>query len=271
MDTGEVKISKTGKSGIPQMTYTRKVADFHTFIKSPEKFLKGTSVKTTDKVSSKPGDKDYKQLIGKLKMLGEQVLTYSADAATNPESLTKLNETLAEIKAINEEMEQSEPTADSGSADGSGLSKLEGKMKEYLSKLPEDKTATLKSEIEAAGFGGKSQEEIASKIQPNEAGAQAILDAAQGDTETAIAEAMIVENFMGLSSETVKKLVTKALEGIQVAGTATFFVVTILWAASDGHISELVKLVGEAGGLAALIGFVLHGAYAIIGGMREAK
>ena len=71
MDTGEVKIGKTG-NGIPKMSYTQKVADFNTFIKSPEKFIKGMSVKTTDKVSAKTGDKDYKQLLGKVKMIGEK-------------------------------------------------------------------------------------------------------------------------------------------------------------------------------------------------------
>lgn len=64
MDTGEVKISKSGSNGMQHMTYQRKVADFNTFIKSPELFTKGSTVSTNDKVSSKPGDKDYKQLQG---------------------------------------------------------------------------------------------------------------------------------------------------------------------------------------------------------------
>ena len=78
IQTGDVKISNSGKNGVKHMTYKNVVADFNTFIKSPDQFLKGRTVSTNDSVSSKPGDKEYKQLCGDLKRIGESLNTLAA-------------------------------------------------------------------------------------------------------------------------------------------------------------------------------------------------
>lgn len=127
METGDVKISKTGSNGVQQMTYQRKVADFNTFIKSPEKFLKGTSVAVTDKVSAKPGDKDYKQLFAKLKMLGEQVSTLSAEIETNPDAPKMIQEAMTEINEINQLL-----------IEGGFMDKLKGAIGAWVALTPEN-------------------------------------------------------------------------------------------------------------------------------------
>lgn len=59
---GDVSISKS-KGGIPKMAYKQRVASFNEFTKAPDKFTKGTTAPGTAAVKSKPGDKDYKQLM----------------------------------------------------------------------------------------------------------------------------------------------------------------------------------------------------------------
>lgn len=78
IQTGDVKISNSGKNGVRHMTYKQVVVDFNTFVKAPDQYLKGKTVSTNDNVSSKPGDKEYKQLCGDLKRIGESVKTLSA-------------------------------------------------------------------------------------------------------------------------------------------------------------------------------------------------
>jgi len=78
IQTGDVKISKSGGNGVQHMTYKPVVVDFNTFIKSPEKYIKGTTEKNDDKLHPHNTDKDYKQLCGNLKRIGESIKTLSS-------------------------------------------------------------------------------------------------------------------------------------------------------------------------------------------------
>ena len=145
MDTGEVKIKSTGTghNGIRHMTYDRKVADFNTFIKSPDKFTKPTSEKNDDKLHPQGKDKDFKQLFAKIKYVGEQITALTAEIAKDPTKATALNEKIAEMTELNKQLlEFAQPTAQSGAqggAEGGYKAKLQAKIEELVQKLPDDK------------------------------------------------------------------------------------------------------------------------------------
>ena len=268
MDTGDVKIKKTGSNGIQQMSYQRKVADFSTFIKSSELFTKGTSVKTTDKVSSKSGDKDYKQLIAKIKMIGEKANAISAKLTTNPESVKELNEAMSELNTLNTELLEyaqelpGEPqSAENNGAAGQDLkAKLQSEMEKLVSGLPQEQIVKLKSELEGAGFAEKQEDDIQATIEPNEVQAQQIIDDANNEP---MGESLIMEGYVG---DKIRSAITALLQGIQGVGAAGFFVYTVVWAACEGNVSNILELIGQFGGAAALAAFILHGMWILIEG-----
>ena len=268
MDTGEVKIGKTG-NGIPKMSYTQKVADFNTFIKSPEKFIKGMSVKTTDKVSAKTGDKDYKQLLGKVKMIGEKVSTLTAEVIANPsaEKTTALNEAIAELNATTALLVEFEApaaqaqTTEAPVAEGDWKAKITAKINEYVNKLPQDKKDVIKTELETK-LHAEDEAQVQAVLQPNEAKAQAEID--KGQEEAKVTESFVVEGFLPKPGSWLDKAITGLFTGIELTGALGFIVSTIAWAATNGYPGEMVKLIGEAGGIVALVAFILHGVYAAV-------
>lgn len=259
METGDVKITKTGKNGIQQMTYTRPVADFNTFIKSPEKYIKGTSVKTTDKVASKPGDKDYKQLFAKLKMIGEKnqlVADLSAQVLTDSTKTAALDEALKDLNALILEY-QNEQTAGTGEnlGDEDLKKKIEAKVQEYVGTLAPEKIAQLTTELEAA-IGDKSEQDIEMMLEPRAQAAQEIIDAAQN--ELSMAQSLMLEGFWQSRGEWVKKAVDTLLEAGEGLGTFAFLVSGVLMFVTDGNLAGVMKIIAAAGGITAAVSFILH-------------
>lgn len=156
----DVTFKKTGSNGVVQMEYKRQVADFNSFIKSPEQYLKGKTVATNDKVSSKPGDKDYKQLIAKIKMIGERINVLSAMAANDPSKAVDLNEAINELNMLNvllvEEYETAQAAPKAQGAQGaqkvqevaSQVPELENKLKEAFSKMSDQELEAFKADAD---------------------------------------------------------------------------------------------------------------------------
>lgn len=272
METGEVKFSKSGSNGVQHMTYDRKVADFNTFIKSPEKFIKGTSVKTTDKVSHQGGDFDYKQLFAKIKMVGEQITALSAEVAKDPSKAKALNEAIAEMGELNKKLlEFAQPPAQSGDAGGAGgdyRAKLQAKINEYVQKLPDAKKEEVIAQVEPE-LAGKSETDIQAIVQPNEAKAQEIVDAAAAEVKAN--ESLIVEGFWSGAGDFIKKAVNTLFVSAESLGALAFMVSTIAYGVTDGHPGELLKMIGEFGGIGALASFILHGIWTALMAWRDAS
>jgi hypothetical protein len=161
----DVTFKKTGSNGVVQMEYKRQVADFNSFIKSPEQYLKGKTVATNDKVSSKPGDKDYKQLIAKIKMVGERINVLSAMAANDPSKAIELNEAINELNMLNvllvEEYETAQAPAAQAAPKAQGaqgaqkvqevasqVPELENKLKEAFSKMSDQELEAFKADAD---------------------------------------------------------------------------------------------------------------------------
>ena len=270
METGDVKFSKSGSNGVQHMTYDRKVADFNTFIKSPEKFIKGASVKTTDKVSHQGGDFDYKQLFGKLKMVGEKITALTAEVAKDPSKVTALNEAVAEMDALNKQiLEFAQTQAQTGAqvATGGGWKeKLQAKIEEYVQKLPDVKKEELAMQVEPV-LANKSPEQIQALVQPNEAKAQEIVD--QAAAEVKANESLIVEGFWSGAGDFIKKAINTLFAGAESLGALAYVVSTIAYGVTDGHPGEVLKMIGEFGGIGALASFILHGIWTVISVARE--
>lgn len=143
MTPDNVKITNTGNNGLQSMTQKRIVVDFSTFIKSPDKYTVGTSTPTNNTVASKPGDKDYKQLFAKLKMIGEQISVIAAEMQTDPSKLQQLNEAVMEFNAINESIFDKEFWT------GKSREKRIEELKEYIEAHP-----VLKKKYEEAVSDG---------------------------------------------------------------------------------------------------------------------
>ena len=249
MDTGAVKITKTGNNGIQQMSYERKVADFNTFIKSPEKFFKGMAVKTTDKVASKPGDKDYKQLFGKLKMIGEKINTLSAKVATDPAALTQLNEAIAELNAINKILEDANVAEANAPAKTDWKDSLETSLRDYFNKMPDDQKDQLVAAVEKAQPTVKDETAIQQELEPNEQKAQDVLKSA-GDQ---INESMAINEG---AREWLGKAIDVVLATTAYAGVGAFLVGGIwTWVLQHGGIMQTIA---EVGGISAAVAAALY-------------
>jgi len=156
----DVTFKKTGSNGVVQMEYKRSVVDFNTFIKAPEQYLKGKTVATNDKVSSKPGDKDYKQLIAKIKMVGERINVLGAMAANDMSKAQELNEAVHELNFLNRrlmEAQTEEAVKDAAQAPAQAAAQpakteidqqIVGKVQEAIDKLPEDQKTQLFDELQ---------------------------------------------------------------------------------------------------------------------------
>lgn len=272
MDTGEVKIKSTGTghNGIRQMTYARKVADFNTFIKSPDKFTKPTSEKNDDKLHPQGSDKDYKQLFAKIKYVGEQITALTNAIAKDPSKAKALNEAMTEMAALNKKLlEFVQPGAqlgDAGGAEGGYKAKIQGKIDEFVQGIPNEKLEQVAMEIEQK-IGGKSPEEVQSMIEPNEPEAQEVLN--QAKTEMSVEESLIVEGFPSFSSAWIKKFVDTILGSIAGAGIAATIVASIVFAATEGHPGRVFEIIGEFGGISAFVSFVLMGVSSAIQRKKE--
>jgi hypothetical protein len=156
----DVTFKKTGSNGVVQMEYKRSVVDFNTFIKAPEQYLKGKTVATNDKVSSKPGDKDYKQLIAKIKMVGERINVLGAMAANDMSKAQELNEAVHELNFLNRrlmEAQTEEAVKDAAQAPAQAAAQpakteidqqIVGKVQEAIDKLPEYQKTQLFDELQ---------------------------------------------------------------------------------------------------------------------------
>lgn len=151
----DVTFKKTGSNGVVQMEYKRSVVDFNTFIKAPDQYLKGKTVATNDKVSSKPGDKDYKQLIAKIKMIGERINVLGAMAANDPAKAIELNEAINELNDLNKLLVEAQATEAEAKPDSAQApakteidQKIVGEVQTAIDKLPEDQKTQLFDDLQ---------------------------------------------------------------------------------------------------------------------------
>lgn len=264
----DVKVT-IDKDGGNKMEYKRRVPDFNTFIKSPDKFTKGQSVKTSaDGVTSKPGDKDYKALLAKVKMFSEQL-----EAETD---LTKIGAISAELAQVNEELavaikesiESVEAAAAAVSPDAKKKveDSLGAAIEKFLNGEP-SKAEALKVELQKVGdTPEKVQATVQAEAEKNAPEAQKIIDAVQGaDTaNTKVVEALgLVLEAEVVAAKQIKpwisKFVDKVLGSAAGLGTLAYGISAILQEMTNGDINVMVQMIGEVGGIAALVGLASLG------------